>query len=75
MIANQVASEYQTKEAILIKYLNKVHNLAKNFKFFQILYVPREHIAQEDLLLKLDIIKKPSYNMIVVQETLYTPNT
>lgn len=45
LIANQVASEYQIKEAILIKYLNKVHNLAKHFKFFQILYVPREHNA------------------------------
>lgn len=75
MNINQVVGEYQRKEAMIIKYLHKVHNLDKHFKCFEIVYVAIGDNYQEDLLSKLDITKKPSHNTTVIQETLDASST
>lgn len=41
-IANQVAMEYQMKETHTVKYLKRMQDLAKNFKLFEMVNVPKE---------------------------------
>jgi ribonuclease HI len=36
LVTNQVSGEYQTKDPQLIKYLEKVRNLASQFKRFEL---------------------------------------
>ncbi|MCI71454.1 ribonuclease H protein, partial [Trifolium medium] len=52
-VANQVTGEFQTKDPLLAKYLEKVKKMAKHFATFELLYVPREQNSRADLLAKL----------------------
>jgi ribonuclease HI len=74
LVTNQVSGEYQTKDPQLIKYLEKVQNLASQFKHFELIYVPREQNARADLLSKLANTKKPRNNRTVIQETIAKPS-
>ena len=74
MVTNQVSGEFQAKDPQLIKYLEKVRNLANHFKSFELVYVPREHNARADLLSKLSSTKKPGSNSTFIQETIASPS-
>lgn len=71
----QITEEYQTKDPQLSKYLTKVLELAKGFKFFKAIYVPIEKNSKADLLAKLVSTKKPSKNRTIIQETISSPST
>ena len=58
VITSQITGEYQTKDAQLTKYLARVKDLTKNFKFFEAIFVPRVQNARTDLLVKLASTKK-----------------
>ncbi|GAU41162.1 hypothetical protein TSUD_282350, partial [Trifolium subterraneum] len=75
LVTNQVAGEYQTKDPQLMKYLEKVKSLAKQFKTFKLVHVPRNQNSRADLLSKLASTKKPGNNRTVIQETISTPST
>ncbi|GAU41232.1 hypothetical protein TSUD_280320, partial [Trifolium subterraneum] len=75
LVTNQVAGEYQTKDPQLMKYLEKVKSLAKQFKTFELVHVPRDQNSRADLLSKLASTKKPGNNRTVIQETISTPST
>jgi ribonuclease HI len=53
LVTNQVSGEFQTKDPQLVKYLEKVRNLANHFNSFELVYFPREQNARADLLSKL----------------------
>jgi ribonuclease HI len=57
LVTSQINGEYQTKDPQLSKYLTKVLELAKGFKFFEAIYVPREQNSRADLLEKLSSTK------------------
>lgn len=75
LITSQITGEYQTKDSQLTKYLAKVKDLAKNFKFFEAIFVPTDENARADLLAKLAGTKKPGNNRTVIQEVLEAPST
>ncbi|GAU32939.1 hypothetical protein TSUD_153560 [Trifolium subterraneum] len=75
LVTNQVTGEYQTKDPQLMKYLEKVKSLAKQFKTFELVHVPRDHNSRADLLSKLASTMKPDNNRTVIQETISTPST
>ncbi|GAU24562.1 hypothetical protein TSUD_149030 [Trifolium subterraneum] len=75
LVTNQVAGEYQTKDPQLMKYLEKVKSLAKQFKSFELVHVPRYQNSRADLLSKLASTKKPGNNRTVIQETISTLST
>lgn len=72
---SHIIGEYQTQDTHLIKYLTKVQELAKKFKFFKAIYVPREQKSRADLLAKLATTKKPGNNITVIQEVIASPST
>ncbi|CAJ2632006.1 unnamed protein product [Trifolium pratense] len=74
LVTNQVSGKFQTKEPQLIKYVEKVQNLAKHFDSFELVYVPREQNMRADLLSKLASTKKPGSHRTVIQETIKTPS-
>lgn len=74
LITSQVAGEYQTKEVMLIKYLQSSQGLVNHFKFIEVVYVPREENTRADLLSNLSSIKKPDHNRIVIHGTSAAPN-
>jgi len=75
LITSQITREYQTKDNQLIKYLTKVQELAKVFKFLEAIYVPREQNSRENLLAKLASTKRPGNNRTIIQEVVTFPST
>jgi hypothetical protein len=73
-VTNQVPGEFQTKDPQLVKYLERVRNLASYFNSLQLTYVPREQNARADLLSKLPSTKKPGSNRTFIQETIANPS-
>nr|GEV68881.1 reverse transcriptase domain-containing protein [Tanacetum cinerariifolium] len=53
LVANQVSETYVTKEADIIRYLEKVRILASGFKAFSIRQVPRSENKKADALSKI----------------------
>jgi hypothetical protein len=74
LVTSKITGEYQTKDSQLVKYLGKVHALAKRFIFFEAIYVPREQNSRADLLAKLASTKWPGNNRTVIQEVISTPS-
>lgn len=74
LVINQVLGEFQTKDPQLVKYLERVRNLATYFNSFQLTYVPREQNARADLLSKLASTKKPGSNRTFIHETIANPD-
>jgi ribonuclease HI len=70
LVTNQVSGEFQANDPQLIKYLEKVRNLANLFRSFELIYVPREQNARADLLSKLASTKKQGSNKTFIQETI-----
>lgn len=75
LVTSQISGEYPTKVSHLVKYLTKVQELAKKFKFFEALNVPREQNSRADLLAKLASTKKPGNYRTVIQEIVTSPST
>ncbi|GAU44606.1 hypothetical protein TSUD_240980 [Trifolium subterraneum] len=75
LVTSQVSGDFQAKDPHLIKYLEQVKRLSKNFATFDLVYVPREQNARADLLSKLASTKKPRNNRTVIQETISKPIT
>jgi ribonuclease HI len=74
LMTNQVSGEFQTKDPQLVKYLERVRNLASYFNSFHLTYVPRERNARANLLSKLASTKKPGSNRTFIQETIANPS-
>ncbi|WJX63867.1 hypothetical protein P8452_48702 [Trifolium repens] len=74
LVTNQVSGEFQAKDPQLVKYLEKVRNLANHFKSFELVYVPREQNARADLLPKLASTKKPGSSRTFIQEAIANPS-
>nr|GEW10545.1 reverse transcriptase domain-containing protein [Tanacetum cinerariifolium] len=53
LVANQVNGTYVTKEADMIRYLEKVRTLTSSFKTFSIRQVPRSENKKADALSKI----------------------
>ncbi|KAG4953907.1 hypothetical protein JHK87_039501 [Glycine soja] len=66
----QVASKYQTKETMLLKYYHIAKTLTDNFECFEMYYIPRESNTRADLLSKLASTKKVEHLKTLIQETL-----
>ncbi|GAU50470.1 hypothetical protein TSUD_137230 [Trifolium subterraneum] len=75
LVTSQVSGDFQAKDPQLIKYLEQVKRLSKNFATFDLVYVPREQNARADLLSKLASTKKPENNRTMIQETISKPST
>ncbi|XP_019455153.1 PREDICTED: uncharacterized protein LOC109356283 [Lupinus angustifolius] len=74
LVVSQVSGAYQTKDALLGKYLLKVKELMADFDETIIQHVPRESNARADILYKLASTKCLRNNRSVVQGTIYHPS-
>ncbi|XP_019432725.1 PREDICTED: uncharacterized protein LOC109339689 [Lupinus angustifolius] len=74
LVVSQVSGAYQTKDALLGKYLLKVKDLMADFDEAIIQHVPRESNARADILSKLASTKCLKNNRFVVQGTVYHPS-
>ncbi|XP_019455179.1 PREDICTED: uncharacterized protein LOC109356308 [Lupinus angustifolius] len=74
LVVSQVSGAYQTKDALLGKYLLKVKELMADFDEATIQHVPRESNARADILSKLASTKCLRNNRSVVQGTIYHPS-
>ena len=74
LVQGQVASRYQTREIVLLKYYHIVKTLIDNFECFKMYYIPKENNNRADLLFKLVRTKKARHLKTIIQETLQTPN-
>lgn len=63
------------KEAQLAKYLKRVHELVKHFRFFDIIYLPRVKNIQDDLLSKLIGTKNLLHDRTIIKDTIVAPST
>lgn len=54
------------KKAHLVKYLQRVKDSVKNFKFFGTMYVSIKQKTQEDLFSKLYSTKMTGHNVMVI---------
>lgn len=61
------------KETQLFKYIQRVQDLAKKFKFFEMIYVSIEKNDSENILLNHTSTKKSSHSRTIIRETLPTP--
>jgi len=71
-VISHITGECHTIDVQLTKYLAKVKDLKKNFKFFEAIFVPREQKACADVLAKLASTKKPGNNKTIIQEVIST---
>ncbi|XP_019450697.1 PREDICTED: uncharacterized protein LOC109352965 [Lupinus angustifolius] len=74
LAVSQITCAYQTKDALLGKYLLKVKELMADFSEPTIQHVPHESNARADILSKLASTKCLGNNQFVVQGTVYHPS-
>ena len=53
MIAGQVNGEFEARDPIMMKYLQKVKDPTPTFKYFEILHIPRTKNVWADALSRL----------------------
>jgi len=53
LVTGQVIGEYQAKDPQMVAYLEYVRILKETFAVFELVHIPREQNAQDDLLAKL----------------------
>nr|GEW13053.1 reverse transcriptase domain-containing protein [Tanacetum cinerariifolium] len=70
LVANQINGVYIAKESSMIKYLEKVKNLASTFKEFFIKQIPRGENKKEDALRKIASTSFAHLNKQVLMEEL-----
>ena len=51
LIAGQVKDEFEARDPIMMKYLQKVKDITSILKYFEIFHIPRTENAQADALL------------------------
>nr|XP_025676136.1 uncharacterized protein LOC112776263 [Arachis hypogaea] len=72
LIVQQVNHTFQTKDPILLKYLDIVHQLLQNFSTIDIIHIPREQNHRADILSKLATTQ--TYTTTLLQSTLDKPS-
>jgi len=75
LVIDQVMGEYQAKDPQMAAYLEYVQDLKETFEVFELVHVPREQNARENLLAKLASSGKGGRQRTVIQETLRTHRT
>lgn len=58
LVINQVTSEYNIQEVHFIRCFQKVQEMTKHFRNFEMIYVLRKENSMADLLLKLASTKR-----------------
>ncbi|XP_077237269.1 uncharacterized protein LOC143878937 [Tasmannia lanceolata] len=53
LVANQIQGIYEARDERMIKYLSKVRQLARKFKSYEVIRIPRTENAKADVLSKL----------------------
>ncbi|XP_061360638.1 uncharacterized protein LOC133304610 [Gastrolobium bilobum] len=74
LVIAQVQGNYQEKEALMIKYLEKVRLLLTEFQSFKMEHIPREQNSRADILSKLASTKGPGNNRSVIQQSVPNPS-
>ncbi|XP_061347978.1 uncharacterized protein LOC133293426 [Gastrolobium bilobum] len=74
LVIAQVQGSYQAKEALMIKYLEKVRLLLTEFQSFKVEHIPREQNSRADILSKLASTKGPGNNRTVIQQSVPNPS-
>ncbi|XP_016173781.1 uncharacterized protein LOC107616323 [Arachis ipaensis] len=68
LVVQQVNHSFQTKDPILLKYLDIVQQLLKNFSTIHIIHIPREQNHRADILSKLATTQ--AHTTTILQSTL-----
>lgn len=74
LVAIQIRGDYQTKDPVLIKYLQHTLHMTQAFLTFEILHMAKEDKARADLLARLANTKSHRLNRTVIQEKIETPS-
>ncbi|XP_057724061.1 uncharacterized protein LOC130940023 [Arachis stenosperma] len=72
LVVQQVNHSFQTKDPILLKYLDIVQQLLKNFSKIDITHIPREQNHRADILSKLATTQ--AHTATLLQSTLDRPS-
>nr|XP_025616244.1 uncharacterized protein LOC112708272 [Arachis hypogaea] len=72
LVVQQVKHSFQTKDPILLKYLDIVHQLLQNFSTIHIIHIPREQNHRADILSKLATTQ--AHTTTLLQSTLDKPS-
>ncbi|XP_015971480.1 uncharacterized protein LOC107494952 [Arachis duranensis] len=67
VVTSQVNGNYQTRDSLLQKYLEKVKNLSQKFEEVTVHHIPRERNTRADLLSKLASTKPGEGNRSLIQ--------
>ncbi|XP_072059858.1 uncharacterized protein [Arachis hypogaea] len=73
LVVQQVNHSFQTKDPILLKYLDIVQQLLNNFSKIEIIHIPREQNPRADVLSKLATTQ--AYTATLLQSILDKPST
>ncbi|XP_072087058.1 uncharacterized protein [Arachis hypogaea] len=73
IVTSQINGNYQARDTLLQKYLEKVRELCKGFEEVIIQHVPRERNARADLLSKLASTKPRAGNRSLIQGLAIEP--
>nr|XP_025702600.1 uncharacterized protein LOC112803314 [Arachis hypogaea] len=73
VVTSQVNGNYQARDSLLQKYLEKVKNLSQKFEEFTVHHVPRERNTRADLLSKLASTKPGEGNRSLIQGMMREP--
>lgn len=74
LIASQIKGDFQKKNALLLKYIQRALKLIKGFTKFEVSHIPWKEKAIADLLARLARTKDPGLNRTVIQETFEAPS-
>jgi len=74
LVASQVTSEYQFRKEHLQEYVELVQMKMKEFDSVEVVHVPCEQNAREDILSKLASTQMANRNKTVIQEVLSEPS-
>jgi len=75
LVIGQATSEYQANDPQMASYLKYVMLLKETFAAFELVHVPREHNARDNLVTKLVSSGRGGRQRTVIQETLKEPRT
>ncbi|GAV57553.1 RVT_3 domain-containing protein [Cephalotus follicularis] len=74
LVVHQLKGSYETKESMMIKYLDNVKKMAKQFKVFEVIKILGEMNCQADVVAKLANLEYEASRGAVFLEKLNRPS-
>ncbi|XP_061349329.1 uncharacterized protein LOC133294640 [Gastrolobium bilobum] len=73
LVTFQISGEYQAKESLMCKYMEKVKEIMQTFETVEVEHIRRIENTRADILAKLASTKSPGNNCSVIQHNFANP--